>query len=220
MAVVGGLLYFNARDGVHGHELWVSDGTNAGTRMIKDINPGSASSTPFFFTGANGLVFFSARTPPPDVSCGGLTAPKRARSEWSTRHPGTGWSDTYPIGEHGGKLYFSGAAVEQPVREARSTELTAPRTAPRLFRDTNGRVIHDIYRMVKLNSTMIFSGEFGMWRSMGTSATTKKISSTSGLQLHPVQRGAVLRRPPGEIWKTDGTKAGTVKITQDPRSMG
>ena len=42
--------YFGASDGVHGWELWRSDGTARGTRMVKDISPGTAS------TELNGLV--------------------------------------------------------------------------------------------------------------------------------------------------------------------
>lgn len=46
LTAVGDLVYFTADDGVHGEELWVSDGTTAGTRMVEDLNPGAAGSEP------------------------------------------------------------------------------------------------------------------------------------------------------------------------------
>ena len=33
------MLYFQANDGMNGIELWRSDGTSAGTNLVKDINP-------------------------------------------------------------------------------------------------------------------------------------------------------------------------------------
>ncbi len=36
---------FTANDGIHGSELYVSDGTESGTVLLRDINPGSASSS-------------------------------------------------------------------------------------------------------------------------------------------------------------------------------
>ena len=39
MVAMGGVLYFIADDGVHGNELWRSDGTMGGTNMVIDLNP-------------------------------------------------------------------------------------------------------------------------------------------------------------------------------------
>ncbi|MEJ2034396.1 MAG: hypothetical protein P8Y63_15490, partial [Deltaproteobacteria bacterium] len=39
-AHVGGKVFFGANDGVHGYELWITDGTADGTKMVKDINIG------------------------------------------------------------------------------------------------------------------------------------------------------------------------------------
>lgn len=36
--------FFVAADGAHGRELWRTDGTTSGTRLVKDINPGPGSS--------------------------------------------------------------------------------------------------------------------------------------------------------------------------------
>ena len=40
----GDKLFFTADDGTHGRELWASDGTEEGTFMVKDINPGEEDS--------------------------------------------------------------------------------------------------------------------------------------------------------------------------------
>src|SRR5262245_22589756 len=40
---IGGVTYFSASDGIHGVELWRTNGTAAGTAMLKDINPGSGN---------------------------------------------------------------------------------------------------------------------------------------------------------------------------------
>lgn len=45
-----------------GHELWFSDGTTEGTRLVRDMNPGVMSSDPYRFTESGGRVYFSALT--------------------------------------------------------------------------------------------------------------------------------------------------------------
>ena len=56
---VNGTLYFTANDGAHGIELWKSDGTAAGTVMVKDIGHGSTDS-PTSLTNVNGTLYFAA----------------------------------------------------------------------------------------------------------------------------------------------------------------
>ncbi len=51
---------FVARDASHGDELWVTDGTPAGTQLLLDIQPGTVGSEPLDLTPAGALVFFSA----------------------------------------------------------------------------------------------------------------------------------------------------------------
>jgi ELWxxDGT repeat protein len=54
-------LVFSADDGSSGVELWVTDGTTAGTTLLKDINPGSDESFPFDFAAlGDGRLVFSA----------------------------------------------------------------------------------------------------------------------------------------------------------------
>lgn len=62
LTAVGNQLFFYANNGVNGLELWKTDGTSAGTVMVKDITPGSAATA---FGGGNplslnGVMYFTA----------------------------------------------------------------------------------------------------------------------------------------------------------------
>ena len=58
---LNGVVLFTASDGSHGYELWKTDGTEAGTSMVKDINPGSDSSSVRSGIVIGGTYFFEAR---------------------------------------------------------------------------------------------------------------------------------------------------------------
>ena len=59
---MGAKTYFSADDGQSGEELWVSDGTEAGTFLLSDINPGPKDSSPRAITEVDGAIYFSAKT--------------------------------------------------------------------------------------------------------------------------------------------------------------
>jgi ELWxxDGT repeat protein len=50
-------VYFSADDGVHGTDLWVTDGTEEGTQLFADINPDALRSSPQSFKVAGGAAF-------------------------------------------------------------------------------------------------------------------------------------------------------------------
>lgn len=59
----GAYTYFIATTWELGTELWRTDGTEAGTLLVKDISPGPGSSEPSQLTDVNGTLFFIAYDP-------------------------------------------------------------------------------------------------------------------------------------------------------------
>lgn len=55
----GSHVFFRGHDDSSGSELWISDGTTAGTMRVKDIQPGPADSFPAQLTPSHELVFFT-----------------------------------------------------------------------------------------------------------------------------------------------------------------
>lgn len=55
---INGKLIFSAFSPHTGHELWVSNGAKAGTKLLKDIAPGNSDSNPAHFTAIGGQLYF------------------------------------------------------------------------------------------------------------------------------------------------------------------
>lgn len=62
--VIGDVAYFSADDGIHGSELWITNGTEAGTLLFKDIIPGPSGSYPFNFTPLGSYIYFVIQSSP------------------------------------------------------------------------------------------------------------------------------------------------------------
>lgn len=100
-------LYFTAVDVVSGRELWTSDGTNPGTKRVKDIWPGSGASTPEELTVIGDTLFFRAT----DESHGAELWKSDGTEAGTTRvkdiQIGTGGSGPKNLLNVGGTLFFS-----------------------------------------------------------------------------------------------------------------
>lgn len=60
LSFLGNIFYFVAKDNATGYEVWRSDGTVAGTFLLKDIYAGAGASDPIDFRTVNGLTYFIA----------------------------------------------------------------------------------------------------------------------------------------------------------------
>jgi ELWxxDGT repeat protein len=60
IVTAGNLAFFTADDDIHGPQVWVSDGTLSGTKMVKNINPGGYGSYPYSLFSYKNEVYFGA----------------------------------------------------------------------------------------------------------------------------------------------------------------
>jgi ELWxxDGT repeat protein len=93
LTAVDDTLFFTAVDRETGIELWASDGSTEGTRLVRDIRPGPEQSEPGRLTSVGGRLFFSAMT----GAFGGDTAgPGSGPELWTSDGTEEG---THPVGE-------------------------------------------------------------------------------------------------------------------------
>ncbi|HSK79857.1 MAG TPA: ELWxxDGT repeat protein, partial [Thermoanaerobaculia bacterium] len=187
---VNGVVYFAANDGVHGQELWKSDGTTAGTLLVKDVNPGPESSHPRPWAANGDTLLFSAN----DGTHG--------REPWVS--DGTDAGTLLLEDVHPGTADSSGSG--SPETDGRDA-LAAP-GGGFLFRaedDTHG------YELWITDGTPAGTALLKDIHPAGGSNPTN-LSALGPAVYFAASDGA----NGTELWKTDGTEAGTVLLKDSP----
>lgn len=218
MAVVGQTLFFGADDGVSGRELWKTDGTTAGTLMVKDINPGSSWSGIDQMLSWNGALYFFASTP----TFSGLW---RSDGTEAGTIPLSAGHLIYPVAapsafyfmRHGGNNAYALWKSDGTTTGTREVKAIYPGGA--LAYASEHTLIGDL---------VYFSGNDGvhgneLWVSDGSTDGTQMvldINPGSGQSftryILPHGDGALFVANDGvstQLWKSDGTAPGTVRVT-------
>jgi ELWxxDGT repeat protein len=186
----GGTLFFT-RDADHGLEPWITDGTPAGTRLLKDIRPGPLSSNPEGFwemvTLMNGVAYFWA-----DDGANGVEMWRSDGTTDGTRilaNIGPGAANGASVGFVAGSSFpvingvlFFGGDDGVSGGELWRTDGTSGGTY-RLMDGTPGSVgINPIHFRVLGSRLYFVGGTLGgseLWTSDGTPAGTRRVADTN-----------------------------------------
>ena len=227
---VGGTLFFTATDDEHGRELWKSDGTAAGTVMVKDINPGYDNSAPRGLTNVNGMLFFfsGSETNTTELwksdgtEIGTVRVATLNANEWSPHLENAG-----SVAVVGNTIYFSNFDEEHGMELWKSD---GTETGTVLVKDLiAGPAWSNPGGFINVNSTLYFAkinATTGteLWKSDGTSDGTVLIADLEGTDIHLSETGlsAVVNgtlffvaddsTSGYELWKSDGTAGGTLQV--------
>ncbi len=223
-AVLNNISYFSANDGIHGRELWRSDGTPAGTYMVKDINTGEQESNVSGIIVVNGLLFFSAATAEyslePWISDGTESGTHMIKDIVSGYLP----SFSNQFINANGTVFFTTLAQDTYTSQLWKTDGTEAGTV--LVKDMQElNVGQGIFEFTAVNNMVFFvaytpASGYQLFRSDGTGAGTfivKEIGGfTDGLdapwQLTAYNNKLYFSANDGtgrKLWVSDGTEAGT-----------
>lgn len=250
----GTKMVFLGNDGVTGTELWVTDGTSAGTSLLKDIYVGSQTSNPEYFSAFGTKQLFSAFDGLHAAAGDGLTG----RELWVTDGTAAGTSvlkDINPainassspltITDLGtGRALFS-AFSGSASRELWVTDGTAAGTSllkdinPGFYRPSNpgpatlvGTTGLAVFAAFTDATTTSTAHGTELWVTDGTAANTSRLKTFSGgyqggntsFLANSANSGSVtafankvlfIGTDAGatSLWSTDGTVGGTAKLS-------
>ena len=226
-----GKLYFSAGNGSstgqNGTELWVSDGTSAGTKIVKDIRPGTFSSSPSSFVSCGFHIVFSAFGPngrEPWIT-DGTTAGTREVMDIQT---GTGSSSPSQLMCCGMDVFYR-ASGSTTGSELWVTDVNAKTPTARLVKDIRpGSNSSSPFNMTCCQAKVFFVANNGtnggeLWVTDGTTAGTRMVKdilpgTSSSFPFNLICAGTgVYFNPTGptngrELWFSDGTSAGTKEV--------
>ncbi len=221
-----GNVYFSADDGINGFELWKTDGTEANTALLKDINTGVSSSNPQSYTEMSGVLYFIATT-----SANGTELWKTDGTNAGTVlvkdiNTGTASSSPANLKVINGVLYFT-ATTTTSGRELWRSDGTDAGTV--LVKDIrSGSSGSNPSAFTQAGSLFYFTANDNindeeLWVSDGTTAGTfllkdiyPGLSPSFVSYLTPVGSTVYFSAEDDvngiELWKTDGTPAGTLLV--------
>jgi ELWxxDGT repeat protein len=226
---VGTTLFFAANDGIHGRELWKSDGTAAGTKMVKDVRAGSRGSFPGDLINVSGTLFFTANDGSHGrelwKSDGSAAGTKLVKDLTNDEFSGTNTHLYLPVAV-GGQLFFFVSQCCAGFSSLYVSDGTAAGT--RLMETpveevTSARALNGKLYFVELS----YGGDqpqMELWVSNGTTPGTHVVAGApTGVEMQILPTAdrylyfAVRRIISGQerirLWRTDGTSANTIALT-------
>jgi ELWxxDGT repeat protein len=234
IVVVGNTLFFTATAPDTGRELWKSDGTEAGTVLVKDIVPGIPRSVFAEQTAVGMTLAFVAREPE-----GGSELWKSDGTAAGTVRvrdivPGAGSSDPKHLAVIGSTLYFQAFEPNVGVELWKSDGSEAGTVLVKDIEPGTGSSAP--MALAALGDMLVFAAadsETGseLWKSDGTAGGTVRVkdivpgvASSTPLDIYEAD-GAVLFAaftPEAgiELWRSDGTEQGTMIVKDINLSSG